>query len=268
MCCFYWYYTMLEINKIYNESCLDTMSKMPDNFVKLVVTSPPYDDLRTYDGLSDFKFEETAQELYRIIKDGGIVVWVVNDETKDYNESLNSFRQAIRFQEIGFKINDTMIYEREPQPGKAFRYKQNFEYMFVLSKNKPLCFNPLMVSVKYVRDRIHKTQKKDGSFSISYYKSLINKVRSNIWKYKVGLYHSTRDKFACKHPAIFPEKLARDHIISWSNENDLVYDPFMGSGTVAKMCVINKRNYIGSEINPTYHSIACKRASQSLEEFL
>ena len=101
----------MEINKIYNENCLDTMARMPDRFVDLTVTSPPYDGLRDYKGYS-FPFEKIAKELFRVTKDGGVVVWVVGDATIKGSETGTSFKQALYFKEIGFNVHDTMIYQK------------------------------------------------------------------------------------------------------------------------------------------------------------
>jgi DNA modification methylase len=256
----------MELNKIYCENCLETMGRMSNNFIDLVVTSPPYDNIREYKGYS-FDFESVAQELFRVVKIGGVVVWVVGDATTNGSETCTSFKQAIYFKEVcGFNLNDTMIYEKStglPCFG-AKRYYQNFEYMFILSKGMPKTFNPILV--KSTRSGfLDKTgnRKQDGNFDK--YNGQRHKERRmfNIWRYAVGLGGTTKDKIAFQHPAIFPEKLAQDHIISWTNEGDLVYDPFMGSGTTAKMSIINNRKWIGSEISPEYCEIAEKRISQT-----
>ncbi len=252
----------LEINKCYNENCLDTMAKMPDNFVDLTVTSPPYDNLRDYKGYS-FPFEEIAKELFRVTKNGGVVVWIVADETKKFCESLSSFKQAIFFVEhCGFNLLDTMIYHKSnyaPAYPTLRRYANTFEYMFILSKGKPKTFTPIQVdkSVLSTKQRIGKYRKKDGTFTE---KNMIvdtgrtTKDAENVWTVC-----PTKSKDAGNHPAVFPEQLANDHIISWSNENDIVYDPFMGSGTTAKMAILNKRNWIGSEMAEESCKIAERR---------
>jgi site-specific DNA-methyltransferase (adenine-specific) len=234
----------MEINKIYNENCLDTMAKMPDCFVDLTVTSPPYDNLRDYNGYT-FDFEGIAKELYRITKEGGVVVWVVGDATIKGSETGTSFKQALYFIQLGFNLHDTMIYSKSgfKNPSND-RYHQTFEYMFVFSKGKPKTFNPIKDRKnKYVG--VHGGEK---SFRDEYGK------RFNVWYYANGGNNTTKDA-VFKHPAIFPEQLANDHIISWSNEGDLVYDPFMGSGTTAKMSILNSRNWIGSEISEEYCKI-------------
>lgn len=245
---------MIEINNIYHEDCLDTMARMPDCFVDLTVTSPPYDKLRAYNGYC-FDFEQTAIELFRITKNGGVVVWVVGDQTINGGESGTSFRQALFFQKIGFQLYDTMIYEKSgmsfPSPA---RYYNIFEYMFVLSKGKPS-------SVNLIKDRENKYIGKTGG---NHRGGLCNRkkfgTRFNIWRYKNGgNLNSAKDKIAFKHPAIFPEQLAEDHIISWSKEADLIYDPFLGSGTTAKMAKKLNRNYIGSEISEEYINICLQR---------
>ena len=259
----------MEINKIYNENCLDTMSRMPDEFIDLTVTSPPYDDLRSYKGFI-LPIKEIANELFRVTKIGGIVVWVVNDKTVNYCETLTSFKQAILFvEEVGFNLHDTMIYKRTCAFPDVVRYYQDFEYMFVFSKGKPKTVNLLrqMKTEGSLKRQQNKTgvggeRQKDGSLKrIDNTNAFLRKekarkdetrVKSNVWELPRGNQNSTKDKIAFKHPAIYPEQLANDHIVSWSNEKDLIYDPFMGSGTTAKMAIANKRNYIGSEISAEY----------------
>jgi site-specific DNA-methyltransferase (adenine-specific) len=249
----------MEINKIYNENCLDTMARMEDNFIDLTVTSPPYDNLRTYNGY-EFDFESIAKELYRVTKKGGVVVWVVGDKTHKGCESLTSFKQALYFKEIGFDV-DTNIYQKQNyKPVNAKRYDNVFEYIFILSKGKPKTFNPIMVEKARVKKESGKYRQKDGTFKESIREANKLKKHTNIFSYSIGGHIA--DKIAFKHPAIFPEQLANDHIISWSNENDLVYDCFMGSGTTAKMAKINNRNYIGSEISKEYYEEAMKRIEQ------
>ena len=251
----------MEVNKIYNESNLDTMAKMPDNFVDLTVTSPPYDDIRNYKGYS-FEFEKVAKELYRVTKNGGIVVWVVMDATIEGNETGTSFKQALFFKECGFKLHDTMIYKKNGggAVGSTKGYWQYFEYMFVFVKGEIKTYNLIADKKnamygkmglgidKYDADGEVRTRKKQEYKKFS--------TRPNVWEYNVGCFG---EGDSTDHPAVFPEKHAADHIYSWSNEGELVYDPFMGSGTVAKMAHIQKRNWIGSEISQEYTQLANKR---------
>jgi site-specific DNA-methyltransferase (adenine-specific) len=244
----------MKINKIYNENCLETMARMPDNFVDLTITSPPYDNLRNYNGYN-FDFESVAKELYRITKDGGVVVWIVSDATINGSETGTSFKQALYFKECSFNLHDTMIWLKPnamPQINKS-RYTQCFEYMFVLSKGKPTKTNLLKTRTKYGGQIISRGDGNNQNINKKG-KNLVNikKIKQNIFSYNVG-----GSNYG--HPAIFPEKLVADHIYSWSNEGDLVYDCFMGSGTTAKMSHINKRNFIGSEISKQYCDIANKR---------
>lgn len=258
---------MIEINKLYNENCLETMAKMPDKFIDLTVTSPPYDNLREYKGYS-FDFESIAKELFRVTKQGGVVVWVVGDATINGSETGTSFRQALYFKEIGFNLHDTMIYEKNstsfPANRDGARYTQIFEYMFVLSKGKPNCN---LISDKKNRwagftNWGNNTQynKKGELIKTDNIKPVQDfSPRNNIWKYSVGF----NDKSS--HPAVFPQQLVQDHIISWSNPSNLVYDPFTGSGTTAKMAVKLGRNWIGSEISSEYCEIANKRISDAIK---
>lgn len=252
---------MIDLNKIYNENCLATMSRMPDNFIDLTVTSPPYDNLRNYNGY-EYDFESIAKELFRVTKQGGVIVWVVGDATINGSETGTSFKQALYFKEIGFNLHDTMIYLKD---GFAFpeanRYQPIFEFMFVISKSKPKTFNPIKRKNIYgAITELERERQKDGSIAAKKMRyQLSDGNLGNVWLYGTGYMKTAIDKIAYKHPAIFPEDMARDHIYSWSNESDLVYDPFMGSGTTAKMAYLLERNWIGSEISAEYVKIAEKR---------
>lgn len=263
---------MLEINKTHNENCLDTMAKMPNNFIDLTVTSPHYDNLRTYNGYS-FPFEDIAKELFRVTKQGGVFVWVVGDETKDGSESGTSFKQALYFMECGFNLHDTMIYKRvSPFPSNV-RYQQSFEYMFVFSKGKPNTFNPVLKQLKSEKsfsDNVaSKTYRNKKGETLNPNEKAVLRLQNaqddmyclaeNIWYIPAGFMVGSKDKITFEHPATFPEYLAYYHILSWSNESDLVYDPFMGSGTTAKAAMSANRNWIGSEISKEYCDIIEKR---------
>ena len=256
----------MDLNTIYNCDCLELMGIMDNNVIDLTVTSPPYDDIRDYKGFN-FEFEKIAKELYRVTKNGGVVVWVVGDQIINNTESLTSFKQAIYFVEVaGFNLHDTMIYQKRGLsfPDKT-RYHQCMEYMFVFKKGARVkTFNPIEdVENAYAGEssRGPTTERnKDGSLKLR--NNVVTKKigkRSNIWSYATGMMNTTPDKIAFEHPAMFPEKLANDHIVSWSNEGDLVFDPFMGSGTTLKMAIKNRRNYIGSEISEDYCDLMTRR---------
>lgn len=250
------------------------MLNIEDNSIDLILTSPPYDDLRTYNkhvggnkteynGYS-FPFEKIAKELYRITKKGGVVVWVVGDATNKGSETGTSFRQALFFKECGFDLYDTMIYQKTgtPFPQKT-RYNQIFEYMFIFSKGKPNTFNPIMkknVTAGAVRHS-RKFRNANGDMVPGFNGKPVNKygIENNIWLIKNGMNKSTKDVVAFKHPAIFPEELVMKHIMTWTKTKDLIYDPFMGSGTTAKMAILLDRNWIGSEFDSTYVEICNER---------
>lgn len=251
---------MLELNKIYNMDCVQGMKMLPSESVDLTVTSPPYDNLRTYNGF-DWNFEETAKELYRVTKQGGVVVWVVGDSTIKGSETGTSFRQALYFKEIGFNLHDTMIWYKTGMLPTQDRYYNVFEYMFIFSKGKPKTMNFICDHKTTAGGRV---QKKDACINKGNQKDGIGTFvrkeysrRPNIWKIPIG-----KNKETKRHPAPFPEQLANDHIISWSNEGDIVLDCFMGSGTTAKMALLNNRKFIGFEISSEY----CEIAKQRLEE--
>tara|TARA_R100001460_G_scaffold28040_1_gene56250 strand:+ start:457 stop:1221 length:765 start_codon:yes stop_codon:yes gene_type:complete len=248
----------MKVNKIYNENCLETMSRMRDGFIDLTVTSPPYDNLRTYNGYS-FDFESIAKELYRVTKDGGVVVWIVGDKRVNGDKTLTHFKQALNFQSIGFKVLDVMVWKKSnPMPFiQKDQYTPSYELMLILTKGKLKTFNALKQQCKYA-GQIVKTTSTNKESIRKPNKTIPTKefkIKSNVWETVLaGTNYG--------HPAIFPEKLVNDHIISWSNENDIVYDCFMGSGTTAKMAILNNRNYIGSEISKEYCDIAERRIQQ------
>lgn len=249
-----------ELNNIFNIDCELGMKNLPKNSIDLVVTSPPYDDLRDYNGYK-FNFEKIAEGLFRVIKEGGVVVWVVADKIKNGNKTLTSFRQAIYFQEIGFNVHDTMIYKKKNTPFmRSNAYTNCFEYMFVFSKGKPKTFNPLKVNtVRQGVEKLVHNKKADGINKKVLGELKPEKTLTNIWSYAVGLGGTTNDKIAFQHSAVFPEKLAQDHILSWSNEGDIVFDPMCGSGTTCKMARLNNRMFIGMEISEKYTILAKKR---------
>lgn len=258
-------------NQIICGDCVEIMRQWSDNCIDLTVTSPPYDNLRDYKGYK-FDFESIAKELYRITKQGGVVVWVVGDKTVDGSETGTSFRQALFFKEVGFNLHDTMIYQKSAciYPGTV-RYNQVFEYMFVLSKGKPKTVNLIKDKPnKYAGYSARGTTHRNSDGSIKDNKSFKGKptyefgVRNNVWYYGTGWMISTPDKIAYQHPAIFPDQLAKDHIISWSNEEDLVLDLMCGSGTTCKMAKLLGRNYIGIDISSEYCELSRKRVEVTL----
>lgn len=254
------------LNKIICGDNIEVMRQMPNKCVDLTVTSPPYDNLRTYNGFS-FNFEEVAQELYRITKDGGVVVWVVGDATVKGSETGTSFKQALYFKEIGFNLHDTMIYQKNSYPfPPSNRYYQQFEYMFVFSKGSPATVNLLKKDTKWRKNtkEISTTRQKDGTTSsMKYEKGKDKRILDNVWLCDTGYMRTTKDKIAYEHPAIFPEQLAYGHIISWSNPGDFIFDPFLGSGTTAKMALLEGRNYCGIDISEEYCEIARHRLEQA-----
>jgi len=252
---------MIELDKIYNEDCLQGMKRIDDGTVDCVVTSPPYDNLRSYGGVGEgwnFEtFKAIAAELNRILKDGGVIVWNVNDQTENGSKTGNSFRQCLFFMETGLNLNDTMIWRKtNPMPQvKQPRYASCFEYMFVFSKGKPKTFNPIMRKTKCGGQNYDSTCKNMGGENGRTEKHLIinnEAVDYNIWDIAIA-----QNKTG--HPAVFPEELAIRHIKSWSNESDVVLDPFMGSGTTAIACIKGRRHFIGFELSKEYFDKANKR---------
>lgn len=244
------------------------MKTLPDECVDLTVTSPPYDNLRKYNGFS-WDEDGVINELYRVTKRGGVVVWIVNDATVGGSETLTSFRQAIKFREAGFNLHDTMIWEKPTFTATgslAVRYAPVFEYMFVFSKGKPKSFHPIKDKPnKYSGTNCHGTVRNpDGSMKPVYKSVTISEYgqRTNVWN--ISGCNSAKERSG--HPAQFPLKLAEDHIISWSDPGDTVLDPFLGSGTTAVAAIKTGRRYIGFEISAEYVEMAKKRIAEAEDD--
>lgn len=257
--------------------CLELLKDIPDGSVDLTVTSPPYDNLRTYNGNNDLWGEHVWKavlaELYRVTKDGGVVVWVVGDATIKGSETGTSFKQALHAMVCGFNLHDTMIYQKNGggAVGSNLAYWSGFEYMFVLTKGRISTFNPIKdrVNVKPPRVAVETQKRRTKNGGDRVRRTVARRKtgkRYNIWAYATGLNNATTNTAAFKHPAIFPEQLANDHILSWSNPDDVVLDCFMGSGTTGAMAVKNGRKFIGIELDPDYFKIAEERINQAAEK--
>ena len=247
---------------IHTCDCVEYMQTMDKESVDLVVTSPPYDDLRNYNGFT-FDCEAVAKALMRVVKAGGVVVWVVGDRING-GRSLTSFEQAFTFRDAGFTVYDVMVFKKRNTPFMRKRaYTNCYEFMFVFARGTPNTFNPLrspsvrsgLADVPFLKgpDGVNRKTKRPLSE---------HKVRNNIWSYAVGKNGTTSDMYAFEHPAMFPENLARDHILSWSNPGDLVFDPMCGAGTTCKIAKATGRRWLGVDVSEQYTAIARKRLSQ------
>lgn len=250
-------------NSIITGNCIDILKNFNDHSIDMVLTSPPYDNLRNYKGY-DFNLNQVIQELFRVIKFGGVVVWVIGDATIDGSETGTSFKHALAFKEQGFNIHDTMIFKKKNPIPQIYRkrYNNEFEYMFVFSKGKVLTHNPIMVPCLHAGLELNGTTYKNYSKSEQKREKLAKpvkdkKIKGNIWEYVVG--KNLEDQDAKGHPAPFPCQLARDHIVSWSNVGDIILDPMCGSGTTCKVAKELGRNFIGIDISQEYCEIARKR---------
>ena len=259
---------MIELSKVYRENCITTLNRVEDGFVDMTITSPPYDDLRDYNGYH-FPVEEIASLLFAKTKPGGVVIWVVGDRTVNGDETLTSFKHALTFQDAGFRVHDTMIYAKNnPIPSDSGkRYRQCFEYMFCFSKGQPKTFNPIVQTIKQEKAfksfRITRVGRNDLAHDhVAPKERKVDNIffygDTEIFYYNVGTASAT-EKVAFEHPAIFPEQLVRDQIETWTDEGDIVYDCFMGSGTTAKVAESTSRQWFGSEISAEYVKLAKKR---------
>ena len=239
------------------------MARMPQGIVDLTVTSPPYDDIRKYDGYR-FDVRAVGEGLLRVTRPGGMVVWVVADQVRDDNRSLTSLRQAIAFQEMGWKVLDLIIYEKDSTPWPRPRaYRSTHELMFCFLKpGGERTFNPLLTPNRHagrVTQSYDRRGARESPVRRDNHRVGDARPRSNVWRYSVGGGRVTPDRFAHEHPAIFPEPLARDHILSWSNPGDLIFDPMCGSGTTLKMAAVHGRRYLGIDISAEYCDLSRKR---------
>jgi DNA modification methylase len=250
---------------ICGDNC-DVMGQLPKESVDLVVTSPPYDDLRTYGGHS-WDFYGVAWQLKRLLKPGGVIVWVVGDSTKDGSESGSSMRQALHFQSLGLNLHDTMVWnQQDSSMPDSVRYWDSWEFMFVVSKGRPS-------SITQLRDKPNRkagVSNGSGKKRIGSGETELKRWEGNYAEY--GVRYNVWDCGSVKtrpllHPAPFPESLARDHILSWSNEGDTVLDPFNGSGTTTKMAKATGRKAIGIEVNEEYLAIQVNRLRQEVLQF-
>jgi DNA modification methylase len=244
------------LNQVLCGDCLELLPHVADASVDMVMTSPPYDNLRAYKGYS-FDFEGVARELYRVVKPGGVVVWVVADATQNGSETGTSFKQALFFKELGFNLHDTMLYHKVNYvPLTHRRYEQAWEYMFCFSKGAPKTFNPIRIPCKTAGGKSGKFYQtkdaQDTSAAHSTERTGVDKIAPNMFGYTVGAEKTG-------HPAVFPLPLALDQISSWSNPGDVILDPFGGSGTTAVACQQLGRNFILCEISQDYCGIARKR---------
>ena len=242
----------------------ELMKQIPDCSIDLTVTSPPYDGLRKYKGF-DWDFQKIAQELFRVTKPGGVVVWVVNDGTEGGSETGTSFRQALYFKDVaGFRLHDTMIWRKtNPLPQvRQPRYASCFEYMFVLSKGKPKTFNPIMRKTKSGGLERWSKEKNVNAETGRTLKHMVFKeeaIQYNVWEMQVARNKTT-------HPAVFPAQLAHDHIVTWSNPGDIVLDPFVGSGTTAIEALRLNRHYIGFDISEEYCEMSRTRIQEASQK--
>lgn len=253
--------------QLHNGDCLEYLKWLPENLIDLTVTSPPYDNLRSYNNSLEWGehiWTGVLEQLYRVTKCGGVVVWIVGDATIKGSETGTSFRQALWAKQCGFNLHDMMIYSKGGQgaTGSNLSYWQDFEYMFVFTKGKIKTFNP-------IEDRLNKH--KPGEFVSSQGHRNVDgsvkgkrKIKRKEFGRRFNIWQIHESGTRVDHPAVFPLKLAEDHIRSWSNESDLVLDPFMGSGTTAIASLRLHRNFIGVEKELTYFDLAYKRVKEEM----
>jgi site-specific DNA-methyltransferase (adenine-specific) len=261
---------LLEINKVYQGDCLEIMKNIPDNSIDMVLTSPPYDNLRTYNNSLEWGehiWKPIIQELYRIVKKGGVVVWVVGDATIKGSETGTSFKQALYAKKCGFNLHDTMIWNKgnfTAVGALKTSYAPVFEYMFIFSKGKVKTFNPIKDRPnKHFGEKYHQTVRQPNGKTKDGHGKGEKKITKFGQRHNVWLMPPEQSNKKRCHPAQFPEQIAYDHIYSWSNKGDIILDPMAGSGTVGKMAKQLGRNYILIEKEPEYVEICEKRLAEN-----
>lgn len=239
---------------------LELLKSLPDGSVDMILTSPPYDNLRTYNGYT-WDFEGIARDSYRVLKTGGVLVCVVRNSMIDGDDTLTSFEQALFFKKIvGFKMHQRFAWEKQGIPQiRKNAYLDDFEDIFVLSKGAPVTFNAITRKNKNAGAKLRKGHYSEKGFAFANGKRTVNEVSilTNVWLVGVGGSKTTKDDI--HHPAMFPEKLAERHILTWTNAGDIVLDFFAGSGTTLKMARANGRRYLGCDISAEYVALANKR---------
>lgn len=257
-------------NKLICMDGIEGMKTLPDESIPMVVTSPPWDKIRDFGG-HPFHFEPMADQLWRVLMPGGVVCWHVADQIKDHSESGTSARQKLYFQELGFSVNTLVIDVIAGNTRPSRRYGASLQYVFVLSKGRPRVFNPIQdIENRYAgqKKRIFNRQPNGTMYFRREHVIPTHGRRTAIWHYATGLHHTSNDSEAYKHPALMPEQLVADLILSWSSDGDVVLDPMSGSGTTAKMALLNNRRYLGFEIHREYHDMAVKRLERATEKYL
>jgi len=240
--------------QLHQQDCVEWMLTQPHESIDCVLTSPPYDNIRSYNGYT-FDFESTATELVRLLAPGGVIIWNVADATQGGSETGTSMRQALYFMSLGLRLHDTQIYvKRNPMPTnvQTRRYHQAWEYMFVFSKGTPAVFNPIQVDAKYTGNARMKYRGTDGTIE---YKTTIRNVKTklrNVFEYTIGGGHTTKNKQLSSHPALMPEQLALDQLTTWADTHSVIYDPFAGAGTTLWAAQQLGFSSVGTEIDSDY----------------
>jgi DNA modification methylase len=253
------------LNQILQADCLKELAFFDDNSIDLTVFSPPYDGIRDYKNNWVFNFVELGKHLFRVTKDGGVAVVVIGDGTKNFAKSLTSFRLAVNWvDDIGWKLFESVIYKRDGNPGAWWnqRFRVDHEYILMFFKgNRPKTFHKehLMIPSKHAGKIYSGTDRlTNGGFKKIEPKAVNPmKCRGTVWEYSTSNTEGNRLKL--QHPATFPDKLASDLILCFSEPHDVVLDPMCGSGTTCVQAKLNNRQFIGIEISEEYCDIARKR---------
>jgi site-specific DNA-methyltransferase (adenine-specific) len=261
------------IDEIYNEDCLDTMGRMPDNYIDLILTSPPYDSMRKYGGEKtyhqrltetgySFPFEDIALEMIRVLKPGGVIMWNVADQTIKGSRTGNSMRQALFFMDNGLFLHDHLIWYKTGTPFPSiYRYRNVWENMFILTKGKPKTFNPILKKNKTGGAMRKRRRERNHQGELEMRERVITTkeygIDDNVW-YVSNHFNMSDEMKKYGHPAVMADEIARRHISTWTNEGDLVYDPFLGSATTTRLAKGMNRHWLGSELHTPYFNIANK----------
>ena len=254
----------IQVNKIICEDNITYLKTLPDECIDFVITSPPYDALRDYNGYK-LDLHGLGVELLRVLKDGGICVMVIQDSTRDFAKSLTSFRTIVDWcDNIGFRLFECNIYNRQGTEGAWWkkRFRVDHEYMPIFLKGKrPQYFDKENIKIPSKHGgkimtgaNIRTKNGQTGSRKVK-----INPTKCPGTVMTFGNTCGGESKLKSKHPAVFPNMLAYDMIECFCPEDGTVLDPFNGSGTTTLAAKCLGRNYIGIDVSEEYNKIARER---------
>lgn len=258
------------VDKVHCMECVEGMEMLPDDCVDLVVTSPPYDAVRKYNGFA-FDLHQTGAQIHRVLKDGGIAAMVIQDQTKDFGKSLTSFRTIIDWcDSFGFKLFECVIYRKNGSEGAWWKHRFRVDHEYIplfLKGDRPAYFDkqPLRVPSKHGGKVMSGSgnRRTDGATNGTVRREInATKCRGTIWNYLMA---GDKNPLKRKHPAVFPDAIPSDLIQCFCPPGGIVLDPFIGSGSTAVQALKHERHFIGFDISQEYCDLCNQRLEKDVE---